>query len=146
MGEWFWDVDGIQSICLLSVCYALGTQWGMRSPFFLLPNVIENCVLITAGTLGLTHQVRSRAPSSVTGSFFWFQGQASLGPQCPLLPGLFSEPSTQRHKPGRPEVMESSLSCPEARLHLLWKRTSSLCLHASRDEMLSISARKNASI
>lgn len=87
-GEWFWNVNWIQSICLLSVCSTLGTQWGMRSPFFLLPNVIENCVFIMAGTLSLTHQARSRAPSSVLGSFFWFQRPGQPG--SPMSPAPWS--------------------------------------------------------
>ena len=147
MGDWFWDVDGIQSIRLLSICCALGTQWGMRSPFFRLTNVIENCILIMAGTLGLTHQVRSKDPSSVTGSLVRFQRPGQPG--SPMSPAPWSllraiHTKAQTWKPRGHGIQP--LSCPEAGLHLLSKRTSSLCLHASRDEMLSISTRKNASI
>lgn len=89
----------------------------------------------------------SNPPSPIQGSFSYRQlipvSKVSQ-PGFPMFsaPWSLSEPSTQKHKPGSPEVMESSLSCPEAGLHLLSKRTSSLCLHASRDEMLSISTRK----
>lgn len=107
-GKWFCE-------CLLCAGDPVGSEVAV------LPASQHNRRLCTqkgAETIALAHQVRSSIPSSVVGSFFWFPRllRARLGPHVPCSLAFSQSHLQRRYESRSPEVMKSSLPCPETGL------------------------------